>query len=159
MPVGLDPEFIDIYKKEILERAGGSLVFTNTHPAKITEVLRYAKTIPGSRFLFVKRDIDDLILKTYMKYYKSGNSYAYCVKTIYEHIEWYHNLIDIYEKKIPGICKIVKYEEMIGDPASTMIAACKLCGIEGDVSTIPSLGDDRGVAEPYAGFIRDALEG
>lgn len=159
MPPGLDPDFLDFYLEELRERAGSALVFTNTHPGKISEVLRYAKAIPGSRFLFVKRAADDVILRTYMKNYATGNAYGFAVKTIKEHMDWYYAMIDVCVEKLPAISRVLTYEEMIEDPSSALRAAGDLCGIDVEADVAHKTGDDRGVAEPYRAFIGEALAG
>lgn len=157
MPTGLDSAFTGFYVEELTERAAGAKVFTNTHPAKITEALRYARVIPNARFLFVKRNANDLILRTLMKNYSSGNSYAYDVKTIKEHMDWYYGFIDICAEKLPGISRVIDYDDFVADPKAGLCAAQELCGLDGEFGPIPQTGDDRGVAEPYAAMIAEAL--
>lgn len=157
MPPGLDPEFRDHYFEELNRRAADASVFTNTHPAKILEVLRYARSIPGSRFLFVKRNTDDLILRTYMKNYATGNAYAYDVKTIKMHMDWYYAMIDVCAEKLPHISHVVDYDDIIGDPSSILQAAADLCGLDVTTQALSEPGDDRGVGAPYRGHIENAL--
>ena len=49
-------------------------VFTNTHPVHIQGVLRVASILPDARFVFMKRDIDDITLRVFMTKYLSGNA-------------------------------------------------------------------------------------
>ena len=90
--------------------------------------------------------------------YSYKNNHAYDIQTIGEYVKLYYDLMDIYSEKFPDLCRIINYEEMIEDPRSVMIAASELCGTEvGNTDNIISLGDDRGVAEPYMDKIREAL--
>ena len=157
MPSNLDKEFLRFYSEELIQRAGGARVFTNTHPAKIVEVLRYAKAIPAVRFIFIKRNPEDLIMRTYMKSYESGNSYAYDIKTIKENMDWYYALSEIYSEKLPGISQIVYYEDMLKNPAAVLDAAGKLCGIDVKADALPNIGNDQGIGGPYRKLIREAL--
>ncbi len=157
MPPNFDSVFLEFYWQEMNERARGSLVFTNTHPAKITEALRYAKTIPNSYFIFIKRNVEDIIFRIYMKNYASGNEYAYDVNTIKEYIEWYYEMIDICLEKLPKISVLVEYENMIADPKAIVEIAYNLCGLKGEPTEIPAIGDDRRIAEPYRRFINNAV--
>ena len=157
MPPGLDPEFRDHYFEELDRRAADASVFTNTHPSKILEVFRYARSIPGARFLFVRRNTYDLILRTYMKNYAKANAYAYDVKTIKMHMDWYYAMINLCAEKLPRISHVVDYDDIISDPSSILKAAADLCGLDVTTQALPELGDDRGVGAPYRGHIEHAL--
>lgn len=157
MPRDLDVTFQKLYHEEILERAPDARIFTNTHPGKIGEILRFARTIQGSRFLFIKRNRDDLILRTYMKNYATGNSYAYDVKTIDEHITWYFEMIDLCTRKAPKVSRIIDYQDMIENPIEIFNMVGELCGIDIPCDNIPDIGDDREVAAPYQRYIAERL--
>ncbi len=157
MPPALDATFQGHYLDELRERADGAKVFTNTHPGKLTEVMRYARSLPGCRVVFVKRDPMDLTLRIYMKSYASGNAYAYDLKTIREHIDWYYGLMDICMEKLPHMCVMLNYEDIIEDPGAALNKVANLCGIDGVPSELPAIGDDRGAAEPYKDRLNEAL--
>ena len=104
---------------------------------------------PNVRFIFVKRNLEDNVLRIYMRKYKSGNYYAYGLTSIRDHIDWYHQMIDVLAEKLPDIVRVIHYEEMVADPATAVGIAADLCGLEMAGRPLPSLGDDRGCAEPY----------
>lgn len=116
--------------------------------------------INNAKYIFIKRDLYDIILRIYMYKYISENSFSTDVKTIIEYINWYYELIDIYMAKYPDICRVVSYEEMIENPRSVIDTASELCGVENAATDqLPSIGDDRGVAGPYRERIKQALGG
>ncbi len=149
LPPKLDPECRGLYLEELSRRAGSAKVFTNTHPGRIHDVARIAAAFPNVRFLLVKRDIHDNMLRIFMRKYRSGNVYAYDLDTIREHITWYHQMIDVLAEKLPGIVRVVQYEELVTDPASTLALAAELCGLQPGDQSPPLLGDDRNCAGPY----------
>jgi len=150
MPDTLDEKFTDIYVDELLERAAGAKVFTSTHPGRIPDVGRLAALVPRGRFVFVKRDVDDIALRIFMKHYRSGsNTYSYNVETTYAEIANYHRMIDIWVDKVPQSCLVVTYEDMIADPHATLSQVANLCGLAMPSGPLPELGDDRGCAAPY----------
>jgi Flp pilus assembly protein TadD len=159
MPPALDKMCRDFYFEELAERAGSAKVFTNTHPGRIFDVARLAAILPTARFVFIKRDVDDLTLRIYMRKYLAGNAYGYDVGTICDYIAWYHQTIDVLTEKLPGIARTIRYEDMIADPAAALGSVAGLCGMPAPADPSPELGDDRGCAEPYRGFIAQALEG
>jgi tetratricopeptide (TPR) repeat protein len=139
----------DIYLDDLARRTGPARVFTNAHPAHIHNVGRIAAALPDARFIFVKRSLEDNALRIYMRKYKVGNPYAYDLKSIREHLAWYHQMIDLLVAKLPGISRVIHYEDMVADPAAALRAAAELCGLPAAEGRLPTLGDDRGCAAPY----------
>jgi len=157
LPPPLDDLCRDFYLKELRQRAGDVRVFTNTHPGHIRSVLRIASVLQNVRFIFVKRNLDDITLRIFMKRYREGNSYAYDVKSIREYVAWYYEMIDVLSEKLPHISMIVQYEEMIANPEAALKAAAALCSMDASNAAVPSLGDDRGCGAPYRDFIAAEL--
>jgi tetratricopeptide (TPR) repeat protein len=157
LPPKLDADCRDLYLEELSRRAGSAKVFTNTHPGRIHDAARVAAAIPGARFIFVKRNLEDNMLRIFMWKYLTGNSYAYDLKTVRDHIIWYHQMIDTLADKLPDITRVVHYEDMVADPAATRAAIGDFCGLELNDRPIPPLGDDRGCAEPYRQFMAGVL--
>jgi hypothetical protein len=143
----------EIYLEELTRRAGPARVFTNTHPARVSDAALMASVFPNVRFIFVKRDLEDTILRIYLRRYSEGNAYAYDLATAREHVIWYHQMIDLLAAKLPDHVRIIRYEDMVVDPAGALRVAADLCGLEMTGKPLPPIGDDRGCAEPYREFI------
>jgi len=86
LPVQLHQQFRDKYLQQLASRAGSAMVFTNTHPEVIFIAARIAGAIPNVRFIFMKRDTEDTLLRIYMQKYEKGNPYAYDLKAARAHI-------------------------------------------------------------------------
>jgi hypothetical protein len=157
LPKSLESRFREFYLQDLQEFAAGARIVTDTHPAMIVSVGRVAAAIPKARFIFVKRNVFDIALRIFMKLYRSGNHYAYDIRTIVEHLSWYYEMIDLWRAKIPEITLCVDYEEMIGRPQTTLLRLAELCGAVSPDSPLPELGDDRGCSGPYREFIEAAL--
>jgi tetratricopeptide (TPR) repeat protein len=149
LPPALDPLCRDIYQDELERRAGSARVFTNTGPIRIHDAERMASILPNVRFLFVKRDPDDVALRIFMTRYRESNFYAYDMRTVREHVSWYYDMIDQLAARLPKISRVIHYEDMVADPKSTLAQAADLCGLDPKDVEIPSVGDDRGCGEPY----------
>ncbi len=158
LPPALDELCRDFYLEELGERAGSAKVFTNTLPGQIQGVLRIAAVLPNARFIFVKRDPDDIGLRIYMKKYARGNNYAYDIGNIREHIAWYYQMVDVVAERLPHISTVIQYENLIADPASVLKSVAELCGLAPPEGPLPQLGDDRGCAEPYREFMATASQ-
>ncbi len=157
LPPDLNALYLDFYLEELEERAGSAKVFTNTLPGQIHGVLRLATLLPKVRFLFVKRDLNDICLRIYMKMYRTGNAYAYDIGNIREYVTWYYEMIDVLAEKLPHLTTVIQYEDMVADPAAVLRVAAELCGLAAPDGPVPELGDDRGCAAPYQAMMADAL--
>ena len=124
-------------------------IFTMTAPDTIQHINRAVEMLPNIRMVFVKRDIDDNILRIFMKRYQSLNSYAYNIEYIKEYLDWYNEMIDILHELHPQISAVIQYEDMVSEPENTLEIVSDLCGAELSVAELPPLGDDRNCSQPY----------
>ncbi|MEH6728871.1 MAG: sulfotransferase domain-containing protein, partial [Hyphomicrobiales bacterium] len=74
---------------------------------------------------------------------------SYDMGMIREHIEWYHQMMDLMQQKNPDNVRIVHYEDMVENPTAALKVAADLCGLKMPKNPNLSVGDDRGCAEPY----------
>ncbi len=158
----LPPQFhskvSEIYAEELARRGAASAkIFTNTHPAHISNAAHLAMILPNTRFLFVKRNVEDLALRIFLQQYERGNPYAYDLSSIRAHVAWYHQMMDILAQKLPNITRIVHYEDIVSDPARALRVAAELCGQPTSDKPLRTIGDDRGCAEPYREFMNAEL--
>src|SRR5262249_28309881 len=65
LPPQLYPQCRDNYLEELAQRAGSARVFTNTNGACIYEAQAMASIFPNVRFIFMKRNLEDNILRMY----------------------------------------------------------------------------------------------
>lgn len=153
LPPQLYPQCRKIYLEELHRRADGAKVFTNTHPSRMNDAALMSIVFPRTKFLFVRRDPEDVALRIFMRHYQSDNSYAYDMDMIREHVDWYHRMMDLMVEKNPENARIVHYEDMVTDPAGALQVAADLCGIAMPEGAVPAVGDDRGCAAPYRDMI------
>ena len=158
LPPQLHPQCREIYLEELGQRVGSAKVFTNTTAPYIHEAQLIASVFPNVRFIFVKRNVEDNILRMYQKKYLRGkNVYSYDLKAARDHVAWYDQMMDLMAKKFPGTVRIITYEDMVANPAAAVRVAASLCGLSQTDRPLPEVGDDRGCAEPYHDFIRAEL--
>jgi hypothetical protein len=89
---------------------------TNTHPGMIDQIGRIAECVPNARFVFVKRDVNDIVLRILMKKYRSGNHYAYNLPNARHYVSWYYAMVDTWQAKLPKISLCIDYNELVADP-------------------------------------------
>jgi tetratricopeptide (TPR) repeat protein len=157
LPSQLDPQCREIYLDELARRAGSAKVFTNTHPGNINNVGRIAAVFPNVRFIFVKRTLEDTLLRIYMRKYDKGHAYAYDLKAAGDHVVWYYQMMDLQMERFRDIARLIQYEDMAADPATALRTAADLCRLDASDQPPPAVGDDRNCAAPYQQFIAAEL--
>jgi len=157
LPAELYPQCRDTYLVELARRVGSARVFTDTNPWHIFDAYLLASTFPNVRFIFLKRNLEDNILRTYQRRYTSAHAYSYDVGAARDHIAWYHQMTHLMAQKFPDIVRVIDYEDMVANPAAAVHVAADLCGLPKTDVPLPEVGDDRGCAEPYHDFITAEL--
>jgi tetratricopeptide (TPR) repeat protein len=157
LPPPLQPMCRDIYVEELARRAGAAKVFTNTHPVRIHDAARIVTVFPNVRFILVKRNPEDNMLRMFMQKYRGANEYAYDLTSGRAYLTWYHQMIDLLAEKIPGATRVIEYEDMVAKPAAALRVVAELCGLPMTERPLPEIGDDRGCSEPYRQFMAAAL--
>ncbi len=149
LPAQLDLLCRTNYLEALSRRAGSAKVFTNTLPGRISDMARVVSVFLNVRVIFVKRNLEDTLLRVYLRRYNKGNGYSYDLKAARDYILWYHQMIDLMAEKFPDITRVIQYEDMVADPAGALRAAADLCGLPMHDRPLPPIGDDRGCAGPY----------
>jgi tetratricopeptide (TPR) repeat protein len=157
VPPHLYPLCREYYLEELGRRAGTARVFTNTRSGHIHAAALMVEILPNVRFLLVKRDVEDNMLRIYMTQYRSSNDYAYDLKTAREQILQHHQMFDIMAEKFPDIVRIIQYEDLVADPAGAQSIAAELCGLKLPDEPPVSIGSDTGCAAPYWDLMTAAL--
>jgi tetratricopeptide (TPR) repeat protein len=158
MPPQFYPLCREIYVEELARRAGSAKVFTNTHPVYIHDAAPLAMILPNVRFIFVKRNLDDITWRIFLRKYSRGNAYSYNLKAVREHVIWYYQMIDRLAEKLPNVVRVIQYEEMVADPAQALRVAADLCELPFRDMPVPTLGDDRGCGAHYRELIAAELK-
>lgn len=149
----------EIYREELVRRAGPARIFTNTNPGCIFEAASIVGVFERARFILMKRNLDDNLLRIYLRKYREANAYAYDLSATREHILWYHEMIDVMAEKFPGMVRVIHYEDMIANPGSALRQAAELCGLSIGGEHSPAIAGDLACAAPYREFMSAELEG
>ncbi len=147
------------YLTELKSRVENDSIFTNTYPRNINYVEFATNHIPNSRFVFIKRTLEDVMLRIFMHRFVYGNPYAYSLVNIRDHVCWYYEMIDVFCKKYPEISIMIQYEDMVANPKHALDAVARLCGIATPDLEVTLSGDDRDSSAPYRDFMAAVLSG
>jgi Flp pilus assembly protein TadD len=158
LSVRLDGLFTNIYFDDLAKRAGSAKVFTNTLSTCIHDATRLISTIKNVRFVFVKRNLEDNLLRIFMRKYRPGTVvYSYSLKSAHEHIAWYNQMMHLMADKFSDIVRILDYEDIVARPAAAVEVVTQLCDQPMPDITLPELVGDVGCAAPYRKMLADAL--
>lgn len=150
LPKELDPIIAETYKARLLKSAGDADIVTVTASGAITDVGRLLDCGIKSKFIFIKRDDNDVAFRIFGQLYmQNTNVYAYDLKDIYSHISNYKILIDNWLEKLGNQAILVNYEDMVSNPAKTLKRVAKFCGLKPPLKLDQKSGDDRHCSKPY----------
>lgn len=157
LPRELEPQFRDNYNRLLRSKASDSRVFTNTDPGFIYNVLNISATIPNARFIFIKRNPYDNALKILLTFYRVGNDYSYDLRSVWEYIQWYQDMIDLLVERLPNISIATSYEEVVANPEAMISRIADFCGLDSLNIPITPLGNDIAIGLPYRQIMDDEL--
>ena len=153
MPIQLFESFAQNYHARLKREDPQKRFYTETSPALAAEAGQLTIALPAARFVFIKRDRDDLALRIFMKNYRTGNSYAFDLSSIFQYIDWYHQMIDILLEKIGERAILVDYETLVANPSLAVNQVFDLCGLDGTNVSIDPIFNDIGAALPYKSYL------
>jgi tetratricopeptide (TPR) repeat protein len=149
LPSGLENAFRTQFLDQLSHSSKGCHVFTITHPARLLDAKRLATILPSAKFVMVKRDVEDMTVRIFMKMFSIGHPYAYSLQSIKEYISWYYSVMDALTEKLPGRNCHISYEDLIAEPKKVRDELAKFCGLTQTNVPIPVLGNDCGCAKLY----------
>ena len=157
LPPQLYATFREIYLNNLALRVGSRKVFTNTLSTCIYDAAHIASLVPNARFIFLKRNMEDNLLRIFMRNYTGGNPYAFDLKAARDHVVWFNEMIDLLAEKFSDIARVIRYEAMVGDPIGALRVIADLCGLAMPERS-PAVSGDVDCAAPYRELITRELE-
>ncbi len=158
LPPQLYPMFRETYLHNLAQRVGSRKVFSNTLSTCIHDAAHIASVLPNVRFIFLKRNMEDNLLRIFMRNYTSGNPYAFDLKAAREHVLWFNEMIDLLAEKFSNIARVIRYEDMVANPAGALRVIADLCGLPMPERP-PAISGDVDCSAPYRELITRELEG
>lgn len=149
MPQSSRVAFRETYFRELVLSQVASAVITNTNPSNVYDVAALLSIVPNARVVFMKRDVEDVVLRIFMTRYKSRNAYAYNLQSIREHVTWYYSAMEKIVSDNPGRAQIIEYEKMVVDPVGAVTSVANMCGLQVSSNLVLHVHDDSGCAKPY----------
>jgi Tfp pilus assembly protein PilF len=91
-------------------------LITQTNPGFVYDIINLFEKTPKCYLVLVKRDIYELATEIFIKDYNNGNRYSYDPVKIIEYINFYYEVFDILEAKIPKNIVCINYKEITDQP-------------------------------------------
>ena len=91
-------------------------LITQTNPGFVYDIINLFEKTPKCYLVLVKRDIYELATEIFIKDYNNGNRYSYDPVKIIEYINFYYEVFDILEAKIPKNVVCINYKEITDQP-------------------------------------------
>jgi tetratricopeptide (TPR) repeat protein len=154
VPRNLESVCRRLYVNSLVQRAGSAKIVTNTHPGYINYAIRMSAVLPNVRFVFVRRNWNDLAFRIFGKIYAKKNMHAYHITDTNSHIERYDQKMELLAARTPHQSRIVNYEDMVSNPHKTISEIEELCRLSLDASNLPSIANDVGCAIPYLALMK-----
>ena len=159
LPSDADELISEIYDNALAAFADGARLVTVTHPGVISDVGRLSDLVPNARFVFLKRNHDDIAFRIFAYLYQANtNQFAYDIKDIYRYLELHDRMVDMWAAKIGDRALVLSYEDMVADPGATLARVAKLCGMTAPAKPDVEISGDVGCATPYREWLHDARD-
>lgn len=157
MPPELHSQFARNFVSITERMVAGKKVLTNTNPSRVLDVYRLLAVVDNLKVIFIRRDKFDNIIRIFMKRYLNANSYAYNLRKIADHVEWYNEMADVMAAKFPDRVLQMQHEEIIKAPKKAISDACAFLGLPCESVAIAALTGDCGISGPYRAFMEAEL--
>lgn len=153
----MSAEFRSLYFNTLSKMKFHGRVFTTTSPGHVRHAAWLADTLPNARFVLIKRNVDDTVLRMLMKRYQRGNYHTYDLKAAYAYVDWYNSMIDIFADKYPEISRVTTYENIVTNPDVAVQMVQNLCNLPTAASSLKIFSDDRDCSKPYRDLMKVTL--
>jgi tetratricopeptide (TPR) repeat protein len=129
-----------------------------TAPGHIRSAKLLAETVPGVRFIFIRRNKLDVAFRCLQKLYRKGNYYSYNVKECMSYIDWYNAMIDELAGRFGERARTVTYEELVANAPAVVSSLWQWLGVGPQEHADFAVSSDIGCSEPYRDLIAAELE-
>lgn len=152
---GMREVYKNFYVQELSKRTSGERIFINTMPPLINDSIIIPYFVPNAKFLFIKRNRDDLIFRIYSKFYKSGNTYAYRLSDVNEYIDFYYETVERVCNLYPNHAAVIGYEDFCFNPENLVHQVQNLCSVNLQLclNNLDTVNNDIGVSNPYLSYM------
>jgi tetratricopeptide (TPR) repeat protein len=131
--------------------------FSFTAPGYVKSAKFLTETMPGVKFILVRRDPMDVTLRCLQKLYKNGNYYSYHVQECVSYLDWYNAMMDELSTRLGERARTVRYEDLVADAPAVVASLWQWLGVKPARDANFAVSSDVGCSQPYRDLIAAAL--
>jgi tetratricopeptide (TPR) repeat protein len=103
------------YLDDLTAIADGEAHVTDKSLGSVIYVGLISAILPRAKIIYCRRDLRDMGLSCYQKYFGDQQSYSYDLRNIAKYFQGRENLMDHWKKMFPGRIFSIKYEDLVAD--------------------------------------------
>jgi tetratricopeptide (TPR) repeat protein len=143
------------YIKFIRELSHDSRFISNKTPDNYIYLGAIKLALPKARIIHCKRNPADNGLSLFKSFFPNkGHAYAYNLKEIGQQYRLYADLMEHWQRVVPGFIHEIQYEDMVGDLSGQTRSLLEFCGLDWDDACLDFHKSDRPVMTASAEQVR-----
>jgi hypothetical protein len=130
----IDPQAIGrSYLERTAHRYAGKSHLVDKNPQNVFAAGLIAGALPQARILCLVRDPVDACFSNLKELFAPGAyAYSYDLQELADHYARFRRLVEHWRAKLPQQFHVVRYEDLVADPASVSEAVLRFCGLPPD---------------------------
>ncbi|MBA4801325.1 MAG: sulfotransferase [Euryhalocaulis sp.] len=121
--------FAENYIAAMESAAKGKPFFVDKMPANFQFAGLIARAFPDAPILHCTRDLRDIAVSAYTRFFPSGLSWTYSWRAITHYFAMHRALMDEWERRHPGRIRQVSYSSLVTDPDAAVRGLLEHCGL------------------------------
>jgi hypothetical protein len=113
--------------------------------------------LPNAKIIHCNRDPLDTCLSIYKNYFADAHKYAYNLIELGEYYKLYVDLMQYWQKNLPGFIYDISYEELIADQAGQTAKLLEQCGLPWDEAYLSFHKSGRSVQTASSSQVRQPI--
>ncbi len=146
--------FYNRYVEYLRKNHKGEKAVIFTAPGDL-QYMNVVMGIPKSRFIFVERDLYDLIFRIFSSYYIVKPIITSDIQRIHDHVKWYRQLSGFLYENYKDKSIAISYDELVEDPRAIVGRLCEFLDFTPAEMKLREPYDDRGCGQPYISYMRE----
>jgi len=138
-------------------RAEGKPFFIDKQPSNWMFAGLIRRALPHARILHVRRKPIEVCFSNYRAFFGDSYPYSYDLRAIAKHYRKYRELLDYWNKALPGEILEVSYDQLVYDPEPVMRSVLNFCGLGWEHACLRLDGNSTPVVTQSAVQVRQPL--
>jgi predicted Zn-dependent protease len=147
-------EFGEAYIRDTLDYRTGKPYFIDKMPNNFRNIALIQLMLPNSRIIDARRDAMDCCFSNFRQLYATGHAFAYSLEDIGRYYRAYTELMDHWDRVLPGRILRVRHEDVLEDLEGSVRRILEYCGLPFEPACIEFYNTQRRVHTASAEQVR-----